>query len=70
METKLRTPLCNRDSRSLLGGDMKGFVSALILIMILVVAWFWKTAERSKATDFGFGFMEIVYLLSLIAIWS
>lgn len=49
----------------------KIITTVLIVFMIFIIAWFGRnfTWERDKASVIGFGFMEIVYLLSLICIW-
>lgn len=50
---------------------LKVVTTVLIVFMILIIAWFGRnfTWKRDKASVIGFGFMEIVYLISLICIW-
>ena len=50
---------------------LKVVTTALICIMMLIISWFCKgfTRKRDKANVVGFGFMEIVYILSLICMW-
>lgn len=50
---------------------LKNITTVLICIMMFIIAWFGRnfTWKRDKASVIGFGFMEIVYLLSLICIW-
>lgn len=51
---------------------LKVITTVLILFLMLTILLFsrglhWK---RDKATIIGFGFMEIVYILSLICMWA
>lgn len=51
---------------------LKFITSMLIAIFMLIILEFsrglhWK---RDKASIIGFGFMEIVYILSLICMWE
>ena len=47
---------------------LKVITTVLIAFMILNVFWFAK-GKKDKPTIIGFGFMEIVYILSLICMW-
>ena len=47
---------------------LKVVTTALICIMMLIIFWFAK-GKKDKPTIIGFGFMEIVYILSLICMW-
>lgn len=51
---------------------LKVITTVLILFLMLTILLFsrglhWK---RDKATIIGFGFMEIVYIISLICMWA
>lgn len=51
---------------------LKAITTVLISTMVLFILLFsrglrWK---RDKATIIGFGFMEMVYILSLICMWA
>lgn len=48
---------------------LKIITTFMIVILSLCIAWFWKSAERSRATDIGFGIMLLVYGFSLIIFW-
>lgn len=43
------------------------FIGFLILIILLFSRGF--TWQKDKGTIIGFGFMEIVYILSLVCMW-
>ena len=47
---------------------LKVITTALIALMMLIIFWFAK-GKKDKPTLIGFGFMEIVYILSLICMW-
>ena len=47
---------------------LKVITTVLIAFMILIMFWFAK-GKKDKPTLLGFGFMEIVYILSLICMW-
>ena len=51
---------------------LKIVTTTLICIMILIILWFCKdfTWKRDKANVVGFGFMEVVYILSLVCMWA
>lgn len=51
---------------------LKIVTTVLILIMMLIVLFFANEIrlEKDKVSIIGFGFMEIVYWLSLICMWS
>ena len=44
---------------------LKVVTTVLITFMMLIIFWFAK-GKKDKPTIIGFGFMEIVYILSLI----
>ena len=48
---------------------LKGITTVLITFMMLIIFWFAK-GKKDKPTIVGFGFMEIVYILSLICMWA
>ena len=50
---------------------LKVVTSVLIAFMMLFILIFSRGLhlKRDKATIIGFGFMEIVYMLSLICMW-
>ena len=48
---------------------LKVISTVLIVFMMLIILWFVK-GKKDKPTIVGFGFMEIVYILSLICMWS
>lgn len=50
---------------------LKDITTTFICIMMLIILWFCQgfTWKKDKPSVIGFGFMEIVYLLSLICIW-
>ena len=50
---------------------MKIISTVLICIMMLIILWFCKglTWKRDKTNVVGFGFMEIIYLLSVVCMW-
>ena len=48
---------------------LKVITTVLVAFMILIVFWFAK-GKKDKPTIIGFGFMEVVYILSLICMWS
>ena len=50
---------------------MKIITTVLIFTMMLIILWSCKdfTWKRDKANVVGFGFMEIVYIFSLICMW-
>ena len=50
---------------------LKIVTTTLICIMMLIISWFCKgfTWKRDKASVVGFGFMEIIYLLSVVCMW-
>ena len=48
---------------------LKVITTVLVAFMILIVFWFAK-GKKDKQTIIGFGFMEVVYILSLICMWS
>lgn len=50
---------------------LKNVTTAFICIMMLIILWFCQglTWKRDKANVIGFGFIELVYLLSLTCIW-
>ena len=47
---------------------LKVITTALIALMMLIIFWFAK-GKKDKPTLIDFGFMEIVYILSLICMW-
>ena len=47
---------------------LKVVTTVLIAFMMLLIFWFAK-GKKDKSTIIGFGFMEIVYILSLICMW-
>lgn len=51
---------------------LKIVTTTLICLMILIISWFWSgfTWKKDKANVIGFGFMELVYFLSLICMWT
>lgn len=51
---------------------LKIVTTVLIGILMLIVLFFVNGMiwEKDKASIIGFGFMEIVYALSLICIWA
>ena len=51
---------------------LKNVTTTLICIMILIILWVCKdfTWKRDKANVVGFGFMEVVYILSLVCMWA
>ena len=44
---------------------LKVITTVLIAFMMLIILWFAK-GKKDKPTLIGFGFMEVVYILSLI----
>lgn len=48
---------------------LKIITAVLIAFMMLIIFWFAK-GNKDKTTIVGFGFMEIVYILSLICMWA
>lgn len=48
---------------------LKVITTVLIALMMLIILWFVK-GKKDKPTIIGFGFMEIVYILSLICMWT
>ena len=44
---------------------LKIITTVLIAFMMLIIFWFAK-GKRDKPTIVGFGFMEVIYILSLI----
>lgn len=50
---------------------LKVVTSVLIVFLMLLILMFSRGLRwnRDKATIIGFGFMEIVYILSLICMW-
>lgn len=50
---------------------LKVVTTLLIVLMVLIIVWSGKEYrwERDKSNMIGFGFMELVHLLSLICIW-
>ena len=48
---------------------MKIFSTVLICIMMLIIFWFAK-GKKDKPTIIGFGFMEVVYILSIVCMWA
>lgn len=48
---------------------LKVITTVLIAFMILIIFWFAK-GKKDKPTIIGFGFMEIVYMLSLVCMWA
>lgn len=48
---------------------IKVITTVLIAFMILIILWFAK-GKKDRPTIIGFGFMEIVYILSLICMWA
>lgn len=51
---------------------LKIFTTLAIVILMLIILLFCKglTWEKNSASIIGFSSMEIVYVLSLICIWS
>lgn len=51
--------------------ELRIITTMCIGVMILLIALFLKglTLNKNKASIIGFGFMELVYVLSLICIW-
>lgn len=51
---------------------LKVVTTVLIIILMLIFLFFTKGMylEKDKASIIGFGFMEIVYFLSLICMWA
>lgn len=49
---------------------LKVVTTVAIVILMWIIMWFWKSTERTKATDYGFGGMIFVYILSLVCIWG
>ena len=47
---------------------LNSITTVLIAFMMLIILWFAK-GKKDKPTIIGFGFMEIVYILSLICMW-
>ena len=48
---------------------LRVITTVLIAFMMLIIFWFAKD-KKDKPTIVGFGFMEIVYILSLICMWA
>ena len=48
---------------------LKVVTTVLIVFMMLIIFWFAK-GKKDKPTIVGFGFVEIVYVLSLICMWA
>ena len=48
---------------------LKIITTVLIAFMMLIIFWFAK-GKKDKPTTIGFGFMESVYILSLICMWA
>lgn len=51
---------------------LKIVTTIFIAMMYLIILWFSKglTWKRDKASVIGFGFMEMVYIFSLICMWA
>lgn len=51
---------------------LKNITTVLIAILMMILLSFGKGLrwKKDKASIIGFGFMEIVYVLSLICMWS
>ena len=47
---------------------LKVITTVLIVFMMLIIFWCVK-GKKDKPTIVGFGFVEIVYILSLICMW-
>lgn len=47
---------------------LKVITTVLVAFMILIVFWFAK-GKKDKPTIIGFGFMEVVYILSIACMW-
>lgn len=47
---------------------LKVITTVLIAFMMLIIFWFAK-GKKDESTIVGFGFMEVIYILSLICMW-
>ena len=50
-------------------GLLKIFTTIGIVLMATITAYF-LSRSKDRASVYGFGFMELVYVLSLICIWG
>ena len=48
---------------------LKVITTVLIAFMMLIILWFAK-GKKDKPTLIGFGFMEVIYILSLVCMWA
>ena len=48
---------------------LKVITTVLIAFMMLIILWFLK-GKKDKPTLIGFGFMEVIYILSLVCMWA
>lgn len=48
---------------------LKVITTVLIEFMMPVILWFVK-GKKDKPTLIGFGFMEVIYILSLVCMWA
>ena len=48
---------------------LKVITTVLIAFMMLIIFWFAK-GKKDRPTIIGFGFMEIVYMLSRVCMWA
>ena len=48
---------------------LKIITTVLIAFMVLIIFWFAKW-KKDKPTIIGFGFMEVIYILSLVCMWA
>ena len=48
---------------------LKVITTVLISFMMLIIFWFAK-GKKDKPTLIGFGFMEVIYIFSLVCMWA
>ena len=48
---------------------LKVITTVLIAFMMLIILWFAK-GKKDKPTLIGFGFMEVIYIISLVCMWA